>query len=240
MSEAERDEAIERIRSRDDIKFFEAAQAVLGDCDMGCIRDDYGGEVFYVYREPQLNSNKHAEAYAKQHFTEEELQIAETLLPAARRKYFGGVKKRLKQALQDFALETLSPVYQALGKRYVGWEIDRWRRTSKAVEVTLEDGFVIRRKVKKDLPFTPGEEWPKERLEAALRNVAFFFIRNPQQVTLRKVAAAINRFWAPGEALNEDSLQKLLERRGIDWNQRKKEMVEQIKNREEKLKTDKG
>jgi hypothetical protein len=142
----------------------------------------------------------------------------------------------LKQALQDFALETLSPVYQALGKRYVGWEIDKWRRTSKAVEVTLGDGFVIRRKVKKDLPFTQGEEWSKERLEAALRNVANFFIRNPQQVTLRKVAAAINRFWAQGEELNGDSLQKLLERRGISWKQSKKKMIGQIKNREEEIK----
>lgn len=209
--------------------------------ETGIINDAFGGTLFYAYREPPQQPTWRATSNTKRliedRFTEAEMPKVKEMLPDTRRLLTRRLVVKVKQAVEDLALESLYPIYQALGKKYKSWETkDLWHRKSKTVEKTLEDGFVVRRPVKENLPFLVNEEWPRERLEGALQDAENFFLK-PSNVTLKRVAKLINKTWAPGEKLTDVSLQKLLERKGINWRERKREMVTRIKIRHEARKS---
>ncbi len=213
--------------------FVEFMRKLLGDVAPGRMGVNFGGTLYYAYQRPtDEEAAKATDCLLRKHFTEEEIALIIELLPQARDSYQKQVTKRIRRALDDLALESLDPIYQALGRHHTHWEGDRWQRASKTVEVTVEDGFIRRKRAGKDLPFVQAEEWPVERLKAALRDVENFFL-TPSTVTLPHIADIINKTWAPGSNLSGASLQKLLERKGIKWRERKKQMIAKIKIRHE-------
>ncbi|HEX7312930.1 MAG TPA: hypothetical protein VF297_03370 [Pyrinomonadaceae bacterium] len=214
-------------------KFVAEARRILGGCETGRILDEFGGRLFYAYCPPPADNQHNIKRLIDRHFEGHKAEVS-SKIPAAQKSYVSHVSEKLSEALRDAVLESLHTVFQAIGKSYKAWRTDLWRRKSCAVQETLEDGFVVRRRVKKD----PGlgltdEEWSRERLEAALADLENLFLSRPSQVTLSTIARKINTLWAPGENFSASSLQKLLERRGIDWRRRKKEMIERIKIRQE-------
>ena len=224
---------------REDLRFFEFMDS-FSVSGRGSIKDAFGGTLFYAYRkppqQPTWRTTEGTRSLVQSHFAEAEMQAVEEMLPEARRFVEKRFTEKLQQAVKDLELESLYPIYTALGRQYKALEVDRWRLKSTAKQRTLEDGSVVRRPVKGNLPsnFPPlvNEEWPRERLEAALRDAEFFL--KPSNVTLEKTAEVISQKWAPGTTITGFSLQKMLERKGIKWRERKKEMIVRIKIRHER------
>lgn len=219
-------------RSEVDIqeKFSEEAKKILGECKVGCVGDGYGGKVFYAYQPPPTDNQSYIESLIKSNFRENETDVAIKLIAEAQRTCVHRVPKKLREALDDLTIESLYPIYERIGRKFITWTTDRWHRFSRGIEMTLVDGILVRKRLKED----PGigltnEEWPKERLEDALRDAESWYLKRPEQVTLGNIARIINKHWAIGEKLSEASLQKLLERRGIAWKQRKQEMIKKLK-----------
>lgn len=157
-------------------ELMEAAYRIFGvHHAAGCIDDEFGGELYYIYRAPRPEKKPSIDDYVARRFRTADEQVAVSkLLPRARQKFTETVSDKLVDALGDLAQEVLWPLYQATGKT--------WRRNvtfhdpydpdnpekDRHEKHELKDGRVVRRKVKQ---FKPGgnEKITYPKLESAFK-----------------------------------------------------------------------
>ena len=183
-----------------------AARTIFGTFRFaaGHIDDQFGGELYYVYRVPRSEKPPSIGRDIARRFKSEAEQTAvHELLPRARADFQERLSDKLSEALGDLSIEVLWPLYQATGKKYRRRTTrhDSFDPDNPKVDrheiAELKDGRIVRRRVNK-FERGPNVRITNEKLEAAFRALG----GNASQKTIAAhlgVSAGGLRKWQKGQ-----------------------------------------
>jgi hypothetical protein len=212
--------------------FAPIAFELLGASSIGNFKDEFGGELIYIYRTFANGRGMKISSNLKL-YLEGDREIINSMLPDAKEVYRKRLFQKLRDAADSLAQEALAPIYEATGLK---WDtvypvpvLDQGRMTleDEIVRRELKDGHISYRKLKKT---GRPSQWTPVKLEHEVKRAAKKIVKwnskprqkEPKKLTLDNVVAEMNKLRDAQAQLTDDAVKQALVRNGLTWKEVKR------------------
>lgn len=225
---AEDDGSKEQKKTLTPDEFASIAFDLLGAHKVGSFKDEFGGEIIFVYRKVAkgrgLRISNNIELYSRG-----DQEVINRMLPQAKEEYRNRLHQKLRDAADSLAQEVLTPIYEATGltwdREYPVPVLDQGRITAQdeIVRRELKDGHISYRKLKKS---GRPSQWTPAKLERDVKRAAKKVLLRGGKLTLKNAIPEMNKRRMDQTPLTLNALKQAMVRNSLSWANIKRAVID--------------